>query len=53
MPLRAYLTTDFGVYLGEVEGKWWVGIKTPMGGGLSGTEAFDTLDELKQEWRLD
>ena len=45
---------DFGLYLGEHEGKWAVGIKdmkTKL--PLVGAELFDSLEQLKEEWQLD
>ena len=45
---------DFGLYLGEVDGQWVVGIKDMMTTlPLVGAELFESLEDLKQEWQLD
>lgn len=43
---------DFGVFLGEKEGKIIVGIKN-WDGGIVTIEEFDSIDEAKKEWILD
>lgn len=42
----------FGVYLGAHDGKFAVGTWGTLYGRI-GVELFDTLEELKEEWRLD
>lgn len=45
---------DFGLFLGEVDGSWAVGIKDMMTVlPLVGAELYESLEELKEEWQLD
>lgn len=43
---------DFGIFLGEHDEKWVIGILDDKGYVVSG-EYFDSLEELKQAWELD
>jgi len=47
------ITLDFGLFLGEHDGKWIVGIKNEDASKLIGGEVFDSLSELRQAWELD
>ena len=44
---------DFGVYLGLFDNKFHVGVMKVMTFKPSKLESFDTLEELKMEWKLD
>lgn len=44
--------SDFGIYLGEHENKWIVGIIN-LDFKFIGGESFDSLGELKDVWELD
>lgn len=43
----------YGLYLGRHGDKWVVGIKNLLATTLIGYVAYDSLDELKQNWELD
>ena len=44
---------DYGIYLGESEGKFHVGTHIIMSFAPDKLESFSTLEELKQQWILD
>jgi hypothetical protein len=48
-----FVNHDFGIYLGESEGKYHVGTCEIMSFLPSKLESFSTLEELKQQWMLD
>ncbi len=44
---------DFGIYLGEHAGAWYVAVKDFLTFKPKKLLAYDTLDDLKKEWELD
>jgi hypothetical protein len=47
------INIDFGIFLGEHEDGWVVGIKNEDGTRLTGAEVFESLSDLKRSWILD
>jgi hypothetical protein len=47
------IENSFGVYLGNHNDGYVVGIKKFLGDGLNACEVFDSIDEMKRYWRLD
>lgn len=47
------LESNWGIFLGEVNGQWHIGTRTAETFHPTGLESFESLEEMKRKWILD